>query len=236
MKQIVMLSGANACGKTAILNWLLPFMQKNNQKISICKFDCVDDSDCRTFQKFNIPVASGISHDICPDHFLVSNFIELYQWSKQKDSDYLFIETAGLCNRCSPATKNTLSLYVIDSTCSTKAPSHMGPMLTKADLIILTKIDMISQAEKEIIYFNIQKENPNAKIFCVDSLSGYGIESIGRFILTKESVEDFDHDSLRHTMPSGVCSYCLGERRIGSAYQQGCVEKIAFQQEDTCIK
>ena len=29
-------------------------------------------------------------------------------------------------------------------------------------------------------------------------------------------------------MPSGVCSYCVGETRVGSAYQQGVVGKIDF--------
>jgi len=37
-------------------------------------------------------------------------------------------------------------------------------------------------------------------------------------------------DMLRHTMPAGVCSYCVGEKRIGTMFQQGVVEKIEFEE------
>ena len=35
-------------------------------------------------------------------------------------------------------------------------------------------------------------------------------------------------------MPSGVCSYCVGERRVGSAFQQGVVGKISFEEAPVC--
>ncbi|MFQ9792658.1 MAG: hypothetical protein ACLRX7_05000 [Acutalibacteraceae bacterium] len=54
------------------------------------------------YQNMNIPHVVGISGDICPDHFLVSNLPELYHWADEKQSDVLLIETAGLCHRCSP--------------------------------------------------------------------------------------------------------------------------------------
>lgn len=43
-----------------------------------------------------------------------------------------------------------------------------------------------------------------------------------------------ERDALRHTMPSGVCSYCVGERRVGSAFQQGVVGKISFEEAPVC--
>ena len=44
----------------------------------------------------------------------------------------------------------------------------------------------------------------------------------------------FEGDILRHTMPSGVCSYCVGEQRVGSAFQQGVVGKINFEEAEVC--
>ena len=32
-------------------------------------------------------------------------------------------------------------------------------------------------------------------------------------------------------MPAGVCSYCVGEQRVGTAFQQGVVGKIDFKEE-----
>ena len=47
-------------------------------------------------------------------------------------------------------------------------------------------------------------------------------------LLAQPEQQDLTEDSLRGAMPSGVCSYCVGETRVGSAYQQGVVGKIDF--------
>ncbi len=107
-------------------------------------------------------------------------------------------------------------------------------MLTQADFVVLTKVDMISQAEMEIICWQIGQINPQAKIFPVDALAGYGIDLLAQWLLTQPRHMDFTEDTLRHTMPSGVCSYCVGETRVGTAYQQGVVGKIDFKENAIC--
>ena len=99
-------------------------------------------------------------------------------------------------------------------------------MLTQADFVVLTKIDMVSQAELEIISWQIRQINPGAALFPVDGLAGYGTDLL--------ACGSFEGDILRHTMPSGVCSYCVGEQRVGSAFQQGVVGKINFEEAEVC--
>lgn len=231
MKKIILISGLSSVGKTSVIKLIIPFLISKKLIPSVCKIDCIADSDKNIFKTFNIPVASGISEDICPDHFLVSNLFELWTWAVQNRSDYLLIETAGLCNRCSPATENILSGCVLDASAMTKSPSHLGPMVSEADFIILTKIDMISQAEKEIIIWKLLKVNKTAKIFPVDALGGYGVDSISKYIISADKTTDYNNDVLRHTMPSAICSYCIGERRVGSDFQQGVVKKINFMED-----
>ena len=101
-------------------------------------------------------------------------------------------------------------------------------MLTQADFVVLTKIDMVSQAELEIIRWQIGALNPHAAIFPVDGLAGYGVDLLARWLFAQPEQQDLTEDSLRGAMPSGVCSYCVGETRVGSAYQQGVVGKIDF--------
>ena len=201
---------------------------------TFCKIDCLQSKDAVTFQKMKYPCVTGLSGDICPDHFLVSNLPELWQWTDAMQRNLLVIETAGLCHRCSPATKHMLAGCVVDCTVSCKAPGQLGPMLTQADFVVLTKVDMISQAEMEIICWQIGQINPQAKIFPVDALAGYGIELLAQWLLTQPRHMDFTEDTLRHTMPSGVCSYCVGETRVGTAYQQGVVGKIDFKENAIC--
>ena len=161
-------------GKTAVLKSLLPLLDQSGESPCVCKIDCLQSKDAVTFQKMKYPCVTGLSGDICPDHFLVSNLPELWQWTDAMQRNLLVIETAGLCHRCSPATKHMLAGCVVDCTVSCKAPGQLGPMLTQADFVVLTKVDMISQAEMEIICWQIGQINPQAKIFPVDALAGYG--------------------------------------------------------------
>ena len=228
LKKVVLISGGSAVGKTAVLRNIIPLLQNKGMHLSVCKIDCVATDDAAIFNHMNVPCVVGISGDICPDHFLVSNLHELYQWSYKENCDILLIETAGLCHRCSPATQKMLAGCVIDCTSSCRAPAQLGPMLTHADFVVLTKIDMVSQAEREIILWKINEINPNAKLFTIDGLTGYGAEGLSNWLDKTDMAEDLDEDILRHSMPSGVCSYCVGEKRVGSAYQQGVVGKIEF--------
>lgn len=229
MNRMIMILGAASVGKTSVIRWLVPYLKENLIKPCLCKIDCLYTNDSETYQKLNVPHVVGLSGDICPDHFLVSNLCELWNWKEEQQCDSLIIETAGLCSRCCPATEHTLSVCVLDATASTHSAKKLGPMVTLSDFIVLTKIDMVSQAEREILIHSLSQLNPGAKIFPVDGLVGYGVESLGHAILSAPPVDVYDGDMLRHTMPSGVCSYCIGEKRVGSAFQQGVVGKIHFE-------
>lgn len=226
-KRILLFSGASACGKTAVLRWLLPLLSGRTHPC-VCKIDCLHSDDAAVYDRLGLPCVTGLSGDICPDHFLVSNLPELFAWADNQQCDTLVIETAGLCHRCSPATQRMIAGCVLDCTASCKTPDKLGPMLTQADFIVLTKIDMVSQAELEIISWNIRCLNPSATLFRVDGLVGYGVDLLADWLLESEVCRSFEGDTLRHTMPSGICSYCVGETRVGAAFQQGIIGKIDF--------
>ncbi len=234
MNKIIMILGASSVGKTSVIKWLIPYLKSTDSNPCVCKIDCLHTDDSKIYDQLNIPYVIGLSKDICPDHFLVSNLAELWDWKNSNHCDTLIIETAGLCNRCSPATENTISICVVDCTASIYSAKKQGPMITQADIIALTKIDMVSQAEKEILIWNLQHLNPNAKIFPIDGLVGYGIELLGITLNNFKSIQTYENDVLRHTMPSGVCSYCIGEKRVGSSFQQGLVGKIDFGGAKPC--
>ncbi len=233
-RQVILFSGASAVGKTSVLKSLLPLLVRGGMELCVCKIDCLKTGDAKVFQGLGLPCVTGLSEDICPDHFLVSNLPELWSWADRQGRDALIIETAGLCHRCSPATKLMAAGCVLDCTASCKAPGQLGPMLTQADFVVLTKIDMVSQAELEIISWQIRLLNPSAAVFPVDGLAGYGTDLLAQWLMSRPACNGFEEDTLRHTMPSGVCSYCVGEQRVGSAFQQGVVGKISFEEASVC--
>lgn len=235
-QRVILFSGASAVGKTAVLKKLIPAMKQGGISPCICKIDCIRTEDDKQYQKMNLPCLVGLSGDICPDHYLVSNMSELWNWADDRTCDTLYIETAGLCHRCSPATKQMMAGCILDCTSSYRSPESLGPMLTQADFIVMTKIDMVSQAEREIITWKLKELNPEAPVFCIDGLAGYGVEALAKWLLEQPVLTQTQEDVLRHTMPSGVCSYCVGETRVGCAYQQGVIAKIEIPKEETrCV-
>lgn len=72
-KHVFLFSGSSAVGKTSILRYLIPFLEKGGMRTAICKIDCLSSNDESVYKNLNIPTVTGLSRDICPDHFLVSN-------------------------------------------------------------------------------------------------------------------------------------------------------------------
>jgi Ni2+-binding GTPase involved in maturation of urease and hydrogenase len=173
-----------------------------------------------------IPSIKGLSDYICPDHYYVSNLEEVVAWGKNQGVQLLFIETAGLCLRCAPHIQEIPAISIMDHLSGINAPEKMGPLLNLADAVVVTKGDMVSQAEKEVFLYKIRQVNPSASLFQVNGLTGSGNLPLKRLIDTWESVEGISNLSLRYSMPASVCSYCTGETRIGRKFQSGNVKKI----------
>lgn len=87
--------------------------------------------------------------------------------------------------------------------------------------------DIVSQAEREVFASRVNSVNPQAVIMSVNGLTGQGAFELSTLIYDKDSnVETVKGSKLRFPMPSALCSYCLGETRIGEEYQMGNVRKM----------
>ena len=96
------------------------------------------------------------------------------QWGLSKKLDILISESAGLCNRCSPYIKDILSVCVIDNLSGINTPKKVGPMLRSADIVVITKGDIVSQAEREVFASRVGQVNPRALTMHVNGLTGQG--------------------------------------------------------------
>lgn len=225
--KIVTVAGTPSSGKTSVIIHAMRHFIENGKSVSAVKFDALDTMDDQIIkEQLNIPTLKGISDYICPDHFYVSNLEEVFLWGENNKSDIMVIETAGLCLRCAPHITGIMAVTIVDNLSGLDAPKKMGPGIFHTDIIVITKSDLVSQAEREVFKQRIREVNPDAEIINVNGLTGKGSLLLKKFIEGSDDIASMSERELRYSMPASLCSYCTGEVRIGKKYQSGSVEKI----------
>jgi Ni2+-binding GTPase involved in maturation of urease and hydrogenase len=238
--RFVTVSGPPSTGKTSVILKTIEHLKgaaphssrggkEQGHKIGVVKFDCLSTNDDEIYEKHGVMVRKGLSGALCPDHYFVSNVEEVVQWGRDHGLDLLISESAGLCNRCSPYIKEIMAVCVIDNLAGVNTPKKIGPMLKSADIVVVTKGDIVSQAEREVFARAVAMVNPKATVMHVNGITGQGAFELATLWREGDDVETVKGRRLRFSMPAALCSYCLGETRIGEAYQQGNVRKINLE-------
>ena len=229
---LITISGPPSSGKTSVIIKTIKALHERQLKVGVVKFDCLYTDDDILYEKAGVPVKKGLSGALCPDHFFVSNIEEIVQWGQEIDLDVLITESAGLCNRCSPYIKDIKAICVIDNLSGINTPKKIGPMLKSADIVVITKGDIVSQAEREVFASRVRSVNPKAITMNINGLTGQGAYELSTLVYeVDEAVTTVQGKELRFSMPAALCSYCLGEKRIGNDYQMGNVRKMDLTKE-----
>ena len=207
--KIVIFGGTPGSGKTSIIKFII--QELRDLKIHYVKFDVLDTTDDVLLrEKFDISTEKEISGDICPDHYAALKIPEIIK--RHQDKDLIIMETAGLCLRCSPYVKGGLSINVLNILAG--KPSGYGPLLTDADIVVVSKGDLISQAEREIFRSKILEVNKTALIVDGNGLTGEGAIDVAEKI--RKTPETGGKLTLKHSMPTAICGYCYGNKTIDS--------------------
>ncbi|MCK4651107.1 AAA family ATPase [Candidatus Babeliales bacterium] len=207
--KFIIFAGTPGSGKTSIIKHIIQEL-KANFKLFFAKFDCLQTLDDEHIaQKYKIPTIKKLAGELCPDHYTALEIPKIIK--ENQDKDIIILETAGLCLRCSPYIKEGLGINILDIT--TGNPSRYGPILTQADVVAVSKGDLISQAEREIFRANILKVNPKTKIIEANGLTGEGAIDIAELIKLSPHIKN-KKLTLKHSMPSAICGYCYGNKVI----------------------
>lgn len=227
---LVTISGPPSSGKTAVILKTAAALKDRGLSVGVVKFDCLYTDDDLLYRKAGIPVKKGLSGSLCPDHYFVSNIEEVTQWGLAEGFDLLISESAGLCNRCSPYIKDIKAICVIDNLSGINTPKKIGPMLKMADIVVITKGDIVSQAEREVFAARVNSVNPGSVIMHINGLTGQGSFELSTLLHEGDAgITTLKGKELRFSMPSALCSYCLGEKRIGEEHQMGNVRKMDLE-------
>lgn len=219
-------SGPPSAGKTSVILRVIEALQTRAKKIGVVKFDCLLTDDDQLYAAKGVLVKKGLSGALCPDHYFVSNIESCVNWGHANGCEYLISESAGLCNRCSPHINEITAICVIDNLSGTNTPRKIGPMLKSADIVVITKGDIVSQAEREVFASRVKQVNPGAVIMHVNGITGQGSFELTSLFEGASDIETLKGKTLRFSMPAALCSYCLGETRIGEEHQTGNVRKM----------
>jgi len=226
--KLVICAGPATTGKTSVLRHIVQKMMRDGTRAAFLKIDVQYAEEDDIFaREFGIPVRKVYSGELCPDHCNVMVLGDALQWARKADCDALLVETAGLCLRCSPYVDGGLGIVVLEATSGMNLPLKVGPMLSLADVAVVTKIDRVSQAEREVFRARIQDVAPHVRVREVNALHGIGIDPLVAEVL--EGPEVPEHLLLRGNPPVGTCTICVGKKEIGWQAHFGVVRALENQ-------
>ena len=70
-----------------------------------------------------------------------------------------------------------LAVCVIDNLSGINTPKKIGPMLKAADIVIINKGDIVSQAEREVFAARVHMVNSKARILHVNGIRGRAVSN-----------------------------------------------------------
>ncbi|MGD2063732.1 MAG: GTP-binding protein [Nitrospirota bacterium] len=222
--KVIICAGPPTSGKTTVLKQVTRTLLSQGRKVAYLKEDVQFAQEDEIFRhEIGIPARKIYTGELCPDHCHVLVLKEAIEWAAGKASDVFVVETAGLCLRCAPYIEGSMGLCVLEVTSGMNLPRKIGPMLSLADLAVVTKIDLVSQAEREVFRMNV-REAAAIPIIETDALHGI---NVGRIVHEIErSPEITGPLRLRGNPPLGVCTICAGKKDIGWEAHYGVVRTL----------
>lgn len=226
--KLVICAGPATTGKTSVLRHATRKLIQREHRPAFLKIDVqYAEEDEQLAAEFDIPTRKVYSGELCPDHCNVMVLGDAMQWARKSNCDILLVETAGLCLRCSPYVDGGLGIVVLEATSGMNLPLKVGPMLSLADVAVVTKIDRVSQAEREVFRARIQDVAPGVRIREVNALYGIGIDPLVEQILATPDATE--HMQLRGNPPVGTCTICVGKKDVGWQSHFGVVRPLENQ-------
>lgn len=223
--KLVVIAGPPSAGKTALVKQITRNLIQV-MKIAFLKIDVVKAyEDIELNKEFGIPTRKVYSGDLCPDHAGVMVLGDAITWAENNDSDLFIVESAGLCLRCSPYLNQGLGIIVLSSISGIHAPEKMGAMVSLADIAVVTKIDLVSQAEREVLIQKVREVHPQVLLLETNALQGTSLQRL--YDLIRNS-DDINPESLvlKGSPPLGTCTICVGKKEIGWKHHFGVIKKL----------
>jgi Ni2+-binding GTPase involved in maturation of urease and hydrogenase len=224
--KLVMVAGPPSAGKTAVARQIIREF-RGKESPAYLKIDVVrafEDEELR--EEFGLPTRKVYSGDLCPDHMGIMVLRDAIAWARKLDAGLLIVESAGLCLRCTPYTTQAFGIAVLPAVSGSNSPLKMAPLIALADAVVVTKTDLVSQAEKEVFRECIRSVIPSIDIIETNAIQGTGMRYLMQALAAAPEMTDPDTITLRGTPPLGVCTICVGKKEIGWQHHFGVIRPL----------
>ncbi|MDD5024570.1 MAG: GTP-binding protein [Methanoregula sp.] len=224
--KLIIVAGPPSAGKTSVIRQIIKKFNKT-ALTAYLKIDVVRAfEDEELHEEFGIPTKKVYSGDLCPDHMGIMVLRDAIAWAEGLSANMLIVESAGLCLRCTPYTTQAYGIAVLPAVSGSNSPLKMAPLIALADSAVVTKTDLVSQAEKEVFRECIRSVIPTIDIVETNAVQGTGLRYLLKAIAQYPDISDADTISLRGTPPLGVCTICIGKKDIGWQHHFGVVRPL----------
>lgn len=226
--KLIIIAGPPSAGKTALIKQIVANLRQE-MRIAFLKIDVVKAfEDVELESEFGILTKKIYSGDLCPDHAGVMVLGDAIDWAAENNTDLFIVESAGLCLRCSPYLNQGLGIVVLSSISGIHAPEKMGAMVSLADVAVVTKIDLVSQAEREVLIQKIKEIHPSVILLETNALQGTSLQRLYDLIRNSAGITEGEL-YLKGNPPLGTCTICIGKKEIGWRKHFGVVKKLDGQ-------
>jgi Ni2+-binding GTPase involved in maturation of urease and hydrogenase len=208
--RLAFVAGPPGSGKTSLLLHALARVRGEGLAAGVFKLDAVATTDEDLYRRRGFPVACRVAGDVCPDHEAMVSLGGAWEWAREQRLDLLAIETAGLCDRCSPFLARALAVCVVSGLSSLNAPDKMRTMVRSADMIVLARAESVSPAERQVMTARLRAINPTATLLVANGLTGEGSHVLAARLASLPPVRLLDQEPLRSVLPTGYCHFCQG--------------------------
>ena len=227
MVRLVVVAGPPSAGKTAVIKQMIRHLRDRGSSVAYLKVDVVtafEDEELKA--EFGIPTKKVYSGDMCPDHMGIMVVRDAMEWAEEQGADFLIYESAGLCLRCTPYITDSLGICILSAVSGTHTPLKMAPMIALADMAVVTKTDLISQAEKEVFREHIKKVSADIDIVETNAVQGTGMKYLFQAVDAAPETGDKTRLELRGMPPLGVCTVCIGKKQVGWQNHFGVIRRL----------
>lgn len=202
MADLIIFAGVPGSGKTSVIKNVIKYFNSVGY-VKVDVFFSEDEKQLDIEHK-----KTELAKDICPDHYTAMLMEDFLNWADINKTEHLIVETAGLCFRCSPYTKNSVAVAVVDAIGTDIR--KLGPIIKYCDIVAVTKYDIISQSERDIIKHKIKMVNDSVDIIEVNGITGEGSYELYKEIVQLIPEKRKEPFELRFVPPSAICEFCYG--------------------------